>query len=116
MRKKILQTSTGSTPANAMKTTLSFPPFVFKDRIYEAIDWEAEYVYVIKAVIERTNEQDWTELIQYYGHDKVLDAVKNKVIGLWESDIERVCAYFHLGPEELHCYRRLQQRVTGIFD
>jgi hypothetical protein len=86
------------------------PKRLFWEFVYEDIDWLNDYRTVIQRVIERGNDEAWTELFRYYGYDKVLYTLKFESTYLMDHTIEKVCAYFQIKPEELRCYTRKQLR------
>ena len=75
---------------------------------YSEIDWSKEYAAVIERVIERGTEQEWEELIRFYGKEKVVNTLKNETNYLADEIIQEVCRYFNLQPTQLKCYIRKQ--------
>jgi hypothetical protein len=82
----------------------------FWDTIYESIDWQEGYQWIIARIIERGNKEDWEELIRFYGREKVINALKNEIPFLADYAIEDVCHYFTIKKEEILCYIRKQSR------
>lgn len=83
---------------------------LFWEYRYDDIDWEKSYLNVIARVIERGNEEEWTELTRYYGRTRVIDTIETKIKYLPDYVIEKVCTYFNLQKEKLLCYIRKQSR------
>lgn len=83
---------------------------LFWDTVYEEIDWQAGYKWIIARIIERGNKEEWEELIRFYGKEKVINALKNDVIFLADYAIEDVCSYFPIRKEEMLCYIRKQSK------
>ena len=50
----------------------NFHKRLFWEFKYEAMDWRKQYAVVIERVIERGTEQEWEELIRFYGREKVV--------------------------------------------
>lgn len=82
-------------------------PF-FWDCNYDKIDWQQVYVFVMQRILERGNEQDWQELIRYYGIDKITHALKHEITYLPDERIKEASVYFKLNMEDLLCYIRKQ--------
>ena len=86
------------------------PKRLFWDFRYDDIEWREEYRTVIARVIERGSEEQWQEMIRFYGEAFVLSALKTEIVFLADYAIEEVCTYFHLRKENLLCYIRKQSR------
>src|SRR5688572_29425118 len=81
---------------------------LFWEYRYDEIDWQKEYSAIIERVIERGTEDEWKELIRFYGRDKVVNTLKYETNYLPDEIIQDVCVYFNLKPTELKCYIRKQ--------
>lgn len=77
---------------------------------YDDINWQKEYAAIIERVIERGTEDEWKELIRFYGKEKVVNTLKNETNYLPDEIIEDVCRFFNLKPSQLKCYVRKQSR------
>jgi hypothetical protein len=86
------------------------PGHLFWDTRYDEIDWQAASRTIIERVIDRGNDEQWEELIRFYGLDKVMQVLKCEPIYLMDDSIDRACAYFNVKREELRCYTRKQSR------
>jgi hypothetical protein len=75
---------------------------------YSEIDWSKEYSATIERVIERGAEEEWEELIRFYGREKVVNTLKYETNYLADEIIQEVCRYFNLQPSQLKCYIRKQ--------
>lgn len=75
---------------------------------YSEIDWSKHYSVIIARVIERGTEQEWEELIMFYGKEKVMETLKNEVNYLPDEIIQEVCKYFDLQPLQLKSFIRKQ--------
>lgn len=84
------------------------PKRLFWEFRFDQIDWRKQYTTVIQRVIEWGNENEWNEIIDFYGIHKVIDTLKYKINYLPDYAIEKVCTYFHLQKEGLKCYIRKQ--------
>jgi len=87
-----------------------FAPKWFWDFDYEKINWQASYKTIVARIIERGSEREWTELIRFYGRDKVLNALKNEIVYLPDYAIEEVSEYFKIPKEDMLYYTRKQSR------
>jgi len=83
---------------------------LFWEFVYETIDWQKAYCTVIERVLDRGSDEEWEEMLRFYGKDKVLQVLKFESTYLMDHRIEKACAYFNLRPEELRCYMRKQLR------
>lgn len=88
----------------------NLPKILFWDWNFDKIDWKKGYLSIIDRVIERGNNEEWEELIRYYGRPKVIKALKSEIRYLPDYAIEKVCSYFKLKKEDLACYARKQSR------
>lgn len=83
---------------------------LFWDWRYNEIDWKKSYRSIIERVVERGTNEEWEELIRFYGKPAVITALKNDIKFLPDYAIEKVIKYFNLQKEELACYKRKQLR------
>ena len=81
---------------------------LFWELRYEEIDWQKEYAVIIERVIERGTEEEWKELIHFYGRGRVLRTLKSETNYLPDEIILEVCRFFKLKPTDLKCYLRKQ--------
>ena len=89
------------------------PPFAsdwFWDFDYNKMDWQASYKTVIARIIERGGEQEWEELIQFYGREKVMNALRNEITYLPDYAIDEASYYFSIPKEQMLCYIRKQSK------
>lgn len=91
----------------------ALPKVLFWDFRYYKIDWRGDYKTVIGRVLERGDNEEWHEMIRFYGQEKVLHTLKAELTYLPNYIIPKVCDHFHLQPEELRCSRRPAWRGTG---
>jgi anaerobic selenocysteine-containing dehydrogenase len=82
---------------------------------FDEINWERAYVSVIDRVAERGNDQDYEEIIRFYGREKVIHTLRNEVVYMHEYVIEKVCVYFGFRQEELLCFWRRYTRPGPRF-
>jgi len=88
----------------------NLPKRLFWEFRYDGIDWQGGYGMVIERVMEWGNEEEWLEVIRFYGLDKVIHTLKYESTYLPDYTISKVCEYFKLRREELRCYTRKQLR------
>lgn len=86
------------------------PKHLFWDQRYDEIDWVGDYRSIIARVIERGNESDWQEMLSFYGHANIVNALLHEIKYLPDFAIEDACNYFNLRKEDLLCYTRKQSR------
>ena len=101
MRKNFIIGEYPDPPAGQLKPDL--PKWLFWDVVYDKIDWQKEYWYVIDRLLEWGNEAELAELLRYYGRRKVLWVLR-RTMGLMDNSIQRACTFFKVKPEELRCY------------
>jgi len=83
---------------------------LFWDCRYDAINWQASYRSIIERVLERGTNEEWEELIRYYGMAKVVYALIKEIVYLPDYATDKIIVYFNLKKEDLACYARKQQR------
>lgn len=91
------------------------PPFDrkwFWDFDYYKMDWQASYKTVIARIIERGPENQWRELVKFYGKQKVMNALINEIPYLPDYSVEEVSKYFSIPKEKLLCYSKKLSRPT----
>ena len=88
----------------------NLPKHLFWDCHYDKIDWKLNRLFVIDRVIERGNKEEWREMINFYGQNNVINALKTEIKYLPDYIIDDVCGHFNLKFEELACYARKQLR------
>lgn len=82
----------------------------FWDVDWANMDWCYSYLYVIERVLARGREQDWEELVRFYGKETVLNVFRNQAISFWPEPVEeRARKYFQLQEEDLLVYHHHQQ-------
>lgn len=88
----------------------NLPKHLFWDQRYDEIDWVSGYRSIIARVIERRNEDDWQEMLRFYGQSGVVNTLLHEIKYLPDFAIEDACNYFNLRREDLLCYTRKQSR------
>ena len=79
----------------------------FWDVDMEKIDYEKNARHVVEKVIERGKAEDFNNLLEFYGFNKVKElALKAN----WLSDISInfCCALFKVNPTDFRCYEKKQ--------
>jgi hypothetical protein len=84
---------------------------MFWDILYEEMEWKESFLYVIGRVLERGNDEEYAEMIRFYGLDLVLDALRSRITHLPRYIIPRVCTYFGLQRRQLRCRRSTARRT-----
>jgi len=88
----------------------NLPRRLFWEIIYEGMDWVKAYRTVIGRVVERGNEEEWEEMLRYYGKVKVVNTLKSEINYLTDCAIRLVEERLGVKPEELKAYWRKRSR------
>lgn len=88
----------------------NFPKRFFWEFKYEKIDWRKEYPMIIERILTRGHEEEWKELVRFYGIEKVVHTLRHEVLDMPYEILETVCRYFQINPLETKCYIRKQSR------
>ncbi|KMQ65196.1 hypothetical protein ACM46_09945 [Chryseobacterium angstadtii] len=89
----------------ANKRIPNLHPKFFWDTNVEMLDWEKAYHSVIARIIERGGQEEIDEIVFFYGYEKVIDTLRNKVYFLPNYAIDRAVRFFpELKKEEMYCY------------
>ncbi|RNL55271.1 hypothetical protein D7004_04985 [Pedobacter jejuensis] len=99
-------------PVLAKLSRPNLPKSLFWDMKYSNINWQRSYRIVIERVITRGEENDWEELLRFYGQEKIVDTLKNEIASLPEIIIDKVCKYFQLNKHQLKCYIKIPSQQT----
>lgn len=84
------------------------PKVLFWDFDFDKIDWNRSYKTVIERVLDKGAPEDWKEMIEFYGKENVVNALKRDITFLTDMTMGAVCKYFQLSKEELKCYTKKQ--------
>jgi hypothetical protein len=95
-------------PHKAIKPNLK--PRLFWEFRYDDIDWQASARSVIERVLTWGNDEEYEELIRFYGRERIVHALTKEHVMLPNYEIDHVKEYFGLKKEDLYCYRRRQVR------
>ena len=80
-------------------------PKFFWEYHFDEMDWDEAYKMVIGRIIERGSQVEADELVRFYGHDKVIKAIRDEIYFLPNYGIERALVFFpELKKEEMYCY------------
>ncbi len=74
------------------------------------MNFHKAYIAVIGRIIEHGDEEEYKEMVRFYGKEKVIHAIMYDIKFLADYAIEKVCDYFSLKKEEIWCYREKQPR------
>lgn len=71
----------------------------------DAMDFKKAYKTVISRIVERGGQEEMDELVRFYGHEKVINTIRNEIYFLPDFAIDRAISFFpFLKKEELYCY------------
>jgi hypothetical protein len=87
-----------------------------KDRLFwdwklDEINWRRAARLVIERVLVRGNDEEYEEIIRFYGRDRILHVLTKERCFLPNYRLDRVTGYFGLKMEDIPCYRDRQGRV-----
>lgn len=88
----------------------ALPRRLFWEFRYDEMDWHKSYVTVIERVMQWGIEEEWLEVIRFYGRKKVIHTLKYESTYLPEHTLSKVCEYFKLKKEDMRCYIRTLSR------
>lgn len=87
-----------------------FPRVFFWDFDYDRIDWDSNSTMVIQRILERGLQPHWQELVRFYGSDRIIEALREKISFLPDEMIDDASSFFNLQKEEILCYKRKQSQ------
>jgi hypothetical protein len=73
------------------------------------VDWQKSARSVIERVLSRGNNEEFDELVRFYGREKILHVLTSEKRNIPNISIALVMGYFELKKEEPNCYRWRQQ-------
>jgi len=77
----------------------------FWDFDIDAMDFNKAYKTIISRIIERGGQKELDEIIRFYGREKVIDTLCNKIRFLPNYAIEQALSFFpELKKEDMSCY------------
>jgi len=77
----------------------------FWDFDIAAMDFKKAYKTIIARIVERGGKEEIDELVRFYGHEKVIKAIRDEIHFLPNYAIDRAIKFFpELRKEEMHCY------------
>lgn len=84
-------------------------PILFWDFDRSIMDFEKAYISIIVRIVERGDQHEINEIVRFYGHKKVITAVRDEISFLPNYAIDRALRFFpQLKKEEMCCYRNLK--------
>ena len=78
-------------------------PTLFWDTDPGSIQWDKNYRFVIERVLERGTFEEWQEIKQYYGLEKIKEAAL-QARWLDNTTLSFCSNYFHIPKEQFRCY------------
>lgn len=77
----------------------------FWDFDIDAMDFMKAYKTIIARIIERGGQDEMDEIVRFYGHEKVIKAIRDEIYFLPNYAIDRALKFFpELKKEEMFCY------------
>ncbi|MBS1532580.1 MAG: hypothetical protein JSU01_19910 [Bacteroidetes bacterium] len=80
----------------------------FWDFDVDQIDWQASYKTIIARIVERGGENEWNELVRFYGRETIVNTLKMEINFLPDFAITAASQYFQIDKEDMLCYIRKQ--------
>lgn len=65
----------------------NLPKFLFWEFDYEKLDWQRGYLAVMERIIENGNQDHWSELVRFYGREKVVRALREEIVYLSDRGV-----------------------------
>jgi hypothetical protein len=93
-----------------IKVKPDLKPRLFWDERYDDIDWEKGALSVIERVLDRGNDEDYEEIIRFYGRDRIIHALTKEYCVLANFMMDHVAKYFGIPKEEFTVWKRRQSR------
>lgn len=77
----------------------------FWDFDIDAMDLDKAYKTIIARIIERGGQEEIDEIVRFYGHEKVITAIRDEIYFLPNYAIDRAIKFFsELEKEKMYCY------------
>lgn len=92
----------------ADNTKPNLPARLFWEYNLERTDWQRDSLGIIERVLERGTHEEWTELVRFYGLEKVKHILKDEIRFLFDEVMEDACSFFDVKKEDLLCFKRKQ--------
>ena len=73
------------------------------------MDWQKSARSVIERVLSRGNNEEFDELVRFYGREKVVQVLTVERCNIPNISMDIVTKYFELKKEDLSCYRWRQE-------
>lgn len=83
---------------------------LFWDFDLKNLDFRRSYLSVIKRILERGTEEEWEEMIRFYGREKVVNAIKNEIPYIQKFVVPKVIHYFSIPENEMKCFTQKRSR------
>lgn len=78
----------------------------------EAMDFKQAYKTVISRIVERGGQNEIDEIVRFYGHEKVINTIRNDIYFLPNYAIDRAIKFFpELKKEEMYCYLNRKDKL-----
>lgn len=82
---------------------------IFWDTDYSKIDWEEKAQFIITRVIEYGTANDWKEVKQFYGYEKIKQAMLRER-DLSDRSLSFLSCVLSVPKEDFRCYKNKQSR------
>jgi hypothetical protein len=92
---------------------MNLSKYLFWDTNYNDIDWQGHARYVIERVLTRGTLEDWKQIKEYYGLQKIKEeAVQSRVLD--KITLNFCSIFFGVPKEQFKCYTQEQSNQTPL--
>jgi hypothetical protein len=92
---------------------MNLSKYLFWDTNYNDIDWQGHARYVIERVLTRGTLEDWKQIKEYYGLQKIKDeAIQSRTLD--KITLNFCSIFFGIPKEQFRCYTQEQSNQTPL--
>lgn len=92
---------------------MNLSKYLFWDTIYNDIDWQKNARYVIERVLTRGTLEDWKQIKEYYGLDKIKEeTIQSRTLD--KITLNFYSVFFGISKEQFKCYTQIQSNQTPL--
>ena len=84
---------------------------LFWDTNYDTINWEKNYQWIICRVLEYGTMDDWPQMRQHYGDEKIIEAAKS-ARSLSIKTLHFIHNIFNIPLKDFRCYNSTRSDQT----
>ena len=92
---------------------MNLSKYLFWDTNYNDIDWQSHARYVIERVLMRGSLEDWKQIKEYYGLQKIKEeAIQSRALD--KITLNFCSILFGIPKEQFKCYTQEQSNQTPL--